>query len=74
MSRFVLAQADFVSILKTHGFTLKRQVGSHQQWEGTTGNRRRLVTVDTGFSQYSGWLLSSMIRQSGLPKSAFRNR
>ena len=63
-----------MEILRTHGFVLKRQVASHQQWEGVVDGRRRLVTVDASYPEFSGWLLNRMIHQSGLPKAIFRTR
>ena len=68
MGRFVLSQRDFVRILQTHGFRPTSQRGSHQYWE-RPGFK---VTVDIKYPDYSGWLLQSMLLQSGLPKSAFR--
>jgi predicted RNA binding protein YcfA (HicA-like mRNA interferase family) len=68
MGRFVLSQREVLRILRGHGFTPTSQRGSHQYWE-KPGYK---VTVDVKYPEYSGWLLASMIRQSGLPKSAFR--
>ena len=72
LGSLTLSRDAFVRILQAHGFTLKRQVASHQQWEGVVSGHRRLVTVDASYREFSGWLLATMIRQSGLPKSIFR--
>jgi predicted RNA binding protein YcfA (HicA-like mRNA interferase family) len=71
LARLILTRQELIAILRVHGFTLKRQVGSHQQWEATVSGRRRLVTVDASVREFSGWLLNRMIHQSGLPKFAF---
>jgi hypothetical protein len=63
LNRFLLTRQEFVSVLRAHGFTLRRQVGSHQQW-----------TVDASIREFSGWLLNRMIHQSGLPPAVFRTR
>ena len=47
---------------------------SHEQWEGYTKGKRRLVTVDRKSSKkekYGDKLLGDMIRQSGLSKKEF---
>lgn len=73
MSKLVISRDKFIKILKAHNFYFKRQVASHQSWEGMVDGKRRLVSVDMNYKTYSGWLLNSMIRQSGLPKTLFRN-
>jgi len=74
LARLLLTRQAFLAILQVHGFTLKRQVASHQQWEGTVGGQRHLVTVDVSCREFSGWILNRMIHQSGLPKAVFRHR
>ncbi|MDP2928518.1 MAG: type II toxin-antitoxin system HicA family toxin [Candidatus Omnitrophota bacterium] len=74
MSNIVISQKKFIKILKTYNFYPKRQVGSHQQWEGIVDDIRRLVSVDLHYHTYSHDLLASMIRQSGLPKKIFRSQ
>jgi len=65
---------EIVQILVAHGFLLDRERGSHKQYKGSVGGVTQLVTVD--YSQLgedvSPRNLASMIRQSGLPKKAFR--
>jgi predicted RNA binding protein YcfA (HicA-like mRNA interferase family) len=72
VSKLVISQKGFIEILKAQDFYFKRQESSHQTWEGIVNGRRRLVSVDVNYDSYSGWLLNSMIRQSGLPKILFR--
>jgi predicted RNA binding protein YcfA (HicA-like mRNA interferase family) len=68
----VITQKNFIEILKKYNFYFKRQVASHQQWEGIVEGKRRLVGVDVNYQEYSRDLLASMIRQSGIPKKVFR--
>lgn len=72
MPRLVIDQKEFLKILKSNNFYFKRQEGSHQAWEGFVNGKRMVVSVDKKFDTYNGWLLNSMIRQSGLPKRIFR--
>ncbi len=64
---------DVIRILERHGFSHKRTRGSHAQYEGVIDDRRRLVTVQTDKlgERVKRGTLGSIIRQSGLPKSAF---
>lgn len=52
--------------LRSLGFVLKNQVGSHRQYEktATTTRKRAVVTVDVGHSQFSKRIMKLMIRQS----------
>jgi predicted RNA binding protein YcfA (HicA-like mRNA interferase family) len=63
-----------VRLLLDHGFVLLRQEGSHRQYEGMIGGRRRIVTI--AYHQASDDVrartLASIVRQSGLPKRLFR--
>jgi predicted RNA binding protein YcfA (HicA-like mRNA interferase family) len=65
---------EIVRILLANGFELKRQDGSHRQYEGYVDGRRRLVTVafHGENDDVRPRTFSSMIRQSGLPRSKFR--
>ena len=69
MGRFVLSRREFLRIVRAHGFTQTSQRGSHQYWE-KPGYK---VTVDVKYPEYSGWLLRTMIQQSGLPAALFRS-
>lgn len=65
---------DFIRILEDHGFERARQRGSHQTYKGRVAGQTHVVVV--AFHRESDDIrpgtLSSMIRQSGLPKRAFR--
>lgn len=65
---------DIVRVLTAAGFVLKRQDGSHRQYEGWVDGRRRLVTVAYRSlnDDVRPRTLDSMIRRSGLPKRLFR--
>ncbi|HXW20959.1 MAG TPA: type II toxin-antitoxin system HicA family toxin [Roseiarcus sp.] len=66
----------FVTILLEHGFELHRQgATNHRQYRAVVGGEVRIVTV-AGHRDNDDILpdtLSSMIRQSGLPRALFRN-
>jgi predicted RNA binding protein YcfA (HicA-like mRNA interferase family) len=64
---------DFIRILVRHGFELERQRGSHRVYKGRIGGRTRLVVVawHRENDDIKPGTLSSMIRQSGLPKRTF---
>jgi predicted RNA binding protein YcfA (HicA-like mRNA interferase family) len=66
---------DFIRILVRHGFGLDRQSGtSHRVCKGRIGGSTRLVVVacHSESDDIKHGSLSSMIRQSGLPKRTFR--
>lgn len=67
---------EFISILKHHGFVLERQRGSHRTYKGVVEGRTQIVTVacHNENDDIKPGTLSSMIRQSGLGKAAFRKR
>ena len=69
----VLKVKDVVRILTDNQFRFVRQKGSHRQFEGRIRGQRRLVTVKgrRGDDIPRG-TLSSIIRQSGLPRQLFR--
>ena len=65
----------FIRILESHGFELDRQSGtSHRVYKGRIGGGVRLVVVacHSENDDIKPGTLSSMIRQSGLSKRAFR--
>jgi len=71
-----LDRGQVESVLKALEFDEKKRKGtSHAQWEGYTGGKRRVVTVDhlggRKKEKYGSKLLSKMITQSGLSKKAF---
>lgn len=64
---------EVVRILADNGFTLERQRGSHRQFKGFVGGRIQSVTVaGNDGDDVSKGILSSIRRQSGLPRRLFR--
>ena len=66
-----------LAVLETHGFALERHgKGSHRVYEAHHRGRRWTVILSYGQlgEDVKPGTLSSIIRQSGLPKRAFRNR
>jgi predicted RNA binding protein YcfA (HicA-like mRNA interferase family) len=65
---------DLVRILGDHGFELARQRGSHRTYKGIVEGQSRVVVVacHRESDDIRPGTLSSMIRQSGLPKKLFR--
>ncbi|MFA5805492.1 MAG: type II toxin-antitoxin system HicA family toxin [Melioribacteraceae bacterium] len=66
-----LTYQEVVAILKAWGFKFKDQEGSHEQYEGVIKGKKRKVTVDSNDSPYDGFILKSMISQSGLSREEF---
>ncbi len=65
---------DFGAILQSHDFMLDRLRGSHRIYKGLVNGRTCSVVVayHSESSDIQPGMLASMIRQSGLPKKAFR--
>ena len=65
---------DFIRALERHGFVLDRQRGNSRIYKAVIGGKVRLVSVHyhRGGDDIRRGTLSSMIRQSGLPKKLFR--
>jgi predicted RNA binding protein YcfA (HicA-like mRNA interferase family) len=65
---------DLIRILEAHGFVLDRQRGSHRTYKGLVAGKMRVVTVacHRESDEVKRGTLSSMMRQSGLPKRLFR--
>lgn len=63
---------EVVRVLKDNGFRHERWKGSHRQFVGVIGGRRRLVTVaGKEGDEMKRSTLASITRQSGLPPGAF---
>jgi predicted RNA binding protein YcfA (HicA-like mRNA interferase family) len=65
-----LSVGEVRAILTARGFTLVRTSGSHEQWAGEIGGKKRMVSVDT-HGDFGIDLIKSMIRQSGLTREQF---
>lgn len=64
---------EFIAILESFGFVVVRTKGSHRQYQATLNEVTYLVTVayHNINDDITRDVLSSMIRQSGLPKKLF---
>ena len=65
---------EFIQVIEQHGFTLRRTEGSHRRYEGVIDGRVQLVAIayHSANDDIRPKTLSSMVRQSGLPKRVFR--
>lgn len=66
----LLKPREVLAILRSLGFSFKRQDGSHAQYERAADSTRRrsVVTVDMGVRDFGERLIKSMIRQSNHTK------
>ena len=70
MSNFPSVKAkDFIKVIKTLGFNLDRQKGSHAIYKDDRGNRV-IVPIHSGKDLKQGTLLG-MIKDIGIDKEAF---
>jgi len=60
---------DVISVLERHGFIFISQKGSHQKFS----NGRHTVILPAGRKEIPIGTYKSIIRQSGLPESEFRD-
>lgn len=70
--RRVLSGSDVVALLASHGFAKIRQRGSHVVMRRRADRSTRSVIVPM-HKELKGGTLSSIIRQSGLDRSAFES-
>ena len=65
---------DLIRILEAHGFVLDRQRGSHRTYKGVMAGEIRVVTIacHRESDDIKPGTLSSIVRQSRLPKRLFR--
>jgi predicted RNA binding protein YcfA (HicA-like mRNA interferase family) len=65
---------DLIRTLEDHGFELAQRRGSHRTYKGQVDGQPRIVVVacHRESDDIKPGTLSSMIRQSGLPKKLFR--
>jgi predicted RNA binding protein YcfA (HicA-like mRNA interferase family) len=75
LSRLILTYNQVEAIITQHGFTLKRHgATSHRRYEAVIGGKKRFVDLapHRWSDEVKPKTLASIMRQSGLPKSAFR--
>ena len=65
---------ELIEILCAHGFEFDRKKGSHCTYKGVVDGKVQIVTVagHRGKDSIRPGTLSSIIRQSGLPKKLFK--
>ncbi|WP_395117761.1 type II toxin-antitoxin system HicA family toxin [Rhodanobacter sp. FW102-FHT14D06] len=63
--------SDVKRLLKLLGFSLSRQVGSHEHFQMVARGRMRTVTVDCPKAPFGPYLVKSMASQAGLSKREF---
>ncbi len=68
MPKTLWSSKDVESFLKSRGFKLTRQKGSHKQFVGYVGGVKRRVTVIANQKYFTPKTMKSMIEQSGLSK------
>ncbi len=68
-----LTPSEVAAILRSLGFALAREEGSHAHYECPAKGDlpRSIVTVDTGYREFDDSLIKSMIRQSMRTREAF---
>lgn len=67
----LLTPDEVVRILKAFGFSHKRTVGDHAQWEGSLRERRRVCTVQLIKGQYSTERMKRLIENLGVTPDEF---
>lgn len=71
MSKLLFSQKDFLKFIDHFGFKYLRHESSHYTYQAIIKGKTYQVQVDHSYSDYSGWLLDSMITQTGIPKKLF---
>ncbi len=66
-----LKRREVIEILKSLGFKFLRQESTHAHYDGLVRGNRHLVTVDTGYSEFDGDRVKTMIAQSGVTREEF---
>lgn len=78
MPRLTLAFREFIGIIEANGFVPRGKQGatSHRRYKGEVDGEVRYVDISIHRESdvIKSGTLASMIRQSGLPKSIFRDR
>lgn len=61
-------------VLKAFGFVRKRTRGDHEQWEGMTNGKRRVITVQVISEEYSVDRMKTIIRNMDITADEFYGR
>ena len=66
-----LAPREVIAILRSRGLVYDHSHGSHEYYSGILKGKRRFVTVDVNYSEFSIRRIKDMIDQSGLSREEF---
>jgi predicted RNA binding protein YcfA (HicA-like mRNA interferase family) len=61
-------------VLKAFGFMRKRTRGDHEQWEGMTNEKRRVITVQLISGEYSIDRMKTIIQNMDITADEFYGR
>jgi predicted RNA binding protein YcfA (HicA-like mRNA interferase family) len=68
-----LHRDEIIAILQAAGFAFKPTKGRspHDKYEGRIRGQVRIVLISRSYDEVSGWVLASIIKQSGMTKKEF---
>jgi predicted RNA binding protein YcfA (HicA-like mRNA interferase family) len=66
-----LTPKEVIAILRARGFVYDHSRGSHEYYSGILKGKRRFVTVDVSYREFSIQRIKDMIDQSGLTREEF---
>ena len=69
-----LTPEELRRVLKAFGFVRKRTRGDHEQWEGMTNEKRRVITVQLIDGEYSVDRMKTIIRNMDITADEFYSR
>ena len=69
-----LTPEELRRVLKAFGFVRKRTRGDHEQWEGMTNEKRRVITVQLIDGEYAVDRMKTIIRNMDIPADEFYGR
>ncbi len=69
-----LTPNELKRVLKAFGFIYKRTRGDHEQWEGMTNEKRRVITVQLISGEYSIKRMKTIIRNLDITADEFYGR
>lgn len=67
----LLTPDELRRVLKAFGFVRKRTRGDHEQWEGMTNEKRRVITVQLISGEYSIDRMKTIIRNMDITAGEF---
>ena len=70
----LLSPNELRRVLNAFGFTYKHTRGDHEQWEGMTREKRRVITVQLISGKYSIDRMKTIIRNMDITADEFYGR